>query len=554
MIYDLVVIGGGPAGITSSMYAARAKLKTLVIEKENLGGQIKITNEMVNYPGIQKITGEEYMKNLRNQSINFGVEFKVGEVVDLELDGDIKTIKTKDENIQTRAIIIATGASAKKLGFKGEEEFAGRGVAYCATCDGEFFQDLDVFVIGGGFAAAEESLYLTKYAKKVRIVVRQEEFSCAQSIIEQVKSNDKIEVWYNTELQELKGQDFIESAVFINNKTKEVINFKSEENMAFGVFVFIGYKPQTDIFKDKIDMDDKGYILTDENLQTNKEGVYAVGDLRPKPLRQVVTAVADGAIGAVSAEKYIQHQKHRLGIKHEPLENKIKKEEIKKEEVNVDLNDKKRRSKLLNDDMRNQIKSVLALMENEVNIVSIVDKTNNKSIELMDLLLDIESLGEKLNVEIYEKSQNEEMEKLINADKYPIAALLDKNKNYSGVKFQAVPGGHELNSFILAIYNLAGPGQALDKNVLDEIKSINKKINMKVMVSLSCTLCPEVVVASHKIAIENDNIEAEMIDISLFEELKKKYKIMSVPAIVINDTDIYFGAKKISQIVELLKK
>ena len=191
-------------------------------------------------------------------------------------------------------------------------------------------------------------------------------------------------------------------------------------------------------------------------------------------------------------------------------------------------------------------------MDKEVTLVSIVDEANDKSVEFMDLILDMESLGEKLHVEIYKKNENPKIEEMINADKLPVVALLDKDKNYSGVKFHGVPGGHELNSFILAIYNLAGPGQAIDENLLKEIKSFDKKTNIKVVVSLSCTLCPDVVVASQRLAMENKNIEAEMIELSLFEDIKKKYRIMSVPAIIVNDDKVHFGVKKVNEILDLI--
>ena len=563
MIYDLIIIGGGPAGISAGIYAGRAKLKTLIIEKENMGGQIRTTHEMVNYPGILQTTGNDYMQTLRKQALAFNVDFKEDEVLDLDLEDDVKIIKTKNEEIKGRSVIFATGASPKKLGFKGEKEFTGRGVAYCATCDGEFFQDLDVFVIGGGYAAAEEALFLTKFARKVRVVVRKSEFGCAKTIADKVKAHPKIEVLFNTELEEVGGEGVLQFAKFKNNQSGEVFEYKaSEEDGTFGVFVFIGYKPQTELLKDKVKLNEQGYVITDENMETNVSGVYAAGDLRPKSLRQVVTAVSDGAIAATSAEKYVSEQKHRLGIKDEEptveakKENKVAQEKVveEKKAVYVDINDKNRKSKLLNDTLRSQIKSILAMMENEVTLVSIVDEAMEKSVEFMDLILDMSSLGEKLNVEIYKKSENPEIESKINADKLPVVALLDKNKNYSGVKFHGVPGGHELNSFILAIYNLAGPGQAMDENLLKEIKEFDKKTNIKVVVSLSCTLCPDVVVASQRLAMENENIETEMIELSLFEDIKRKYKIMSVPAIIVNDEKVHFGAKKINEILDLIRK
>ena len=290
-------------------------------------------------------------------------------------------------------------------------------------------------------------------------------------------------------------------------------------------------------------------------METNIPGVYAAGDLRPKVLRQVVTAVSDGAIAATCAEKYVTELKERLGIEDEAEEETTENNNVPSKASNDNLNSAPigGQSKLLNDSLRAQLKGILDKMEKEVTLVSIVDESNPKSIELRDLVLDISNLGDKLNAEIAIRGSNKDLEKKIHADKYPVVALLDSNKEYSGIKFHGVPGGHELNSFIIAIYNLAGPGQALDNTILNEIKSIDKKINIKVAVSLSCHLCPDVVMASQRLAIENKNIEAEMLDLSEFPELKSKYKIMSVPAIILNDEQLFFGAKKIDEIVSIIK-
>ena len=234
------------------------------------------------------------------------------------------------------------------------------------------------------------------------------------------------------------------------------------------------------------------------------------------------------------------------GIVDEPEEAKpAKKEEAPKASAPG-------KSSLLSDAIRGQLTGIFAKMESEVTLVSIVDENVPKSIELRDFLLDIAELSDKLHLELYNKGENKEMEAKMNADKFPVVALLNKNGEYSGVKFHGVPGGHELNSFVLAIYNLAGPGQALDAAILESIKSINKKANIKVMVSLACHFCPDVVVGAQRIAIENPNVEAEMVDISQFQELKKQYKVMSVPAMIINDEQVVFGAKKINEIAALL--
>lgn len=550
-IYDLIIIGGGPAGLSAGLYAGRAKLRTLIIEKENTGGQITTTAEVVNYPGIVKTSGAEMTSQMRIQAENFGVKFKTADVTDVDFNGEIKTIKTNVGDIQGRSVIIATGASPRKLGFPGEIEYGGRGVAYCSTCDGEFFKGLEVLVIGAGFAAAEEAIYLTRFAKKVIIIAREPEFTCAKSIGDKVKANKNIEIRFNTEVVEAVGDDVLRSVKLINNVTNETSEYyPPKEDGTFGIFVFVGYKPQTDVFKNKVDMDRWGYILTDENMRTNVEGVYAAGDLRPKMLRQVVTAVADGAIAATDAEKYVASEKERLGIVDEHIEEE--KVESKKE-VPVSSNIKPGKSALLNDTLRSQLQGILARFENNISLVSIVDENNSKSIELRDLVLDIADLSDKVTALIYKKGENPEMEDKVHANRFPIVAILNKDGEYSGVKFHGVPGGHELNSFIIAMYNVAGPGQEISANVLNDIKSIDKKLNIKVAVSLSCHVCPDVVMAAQRIAIENPNIETEMLDLSNFPELKEKHKIMSVPAIIVNDSKVYFGGKKLEEIVNLLK-
>ena len=551
-IYDLLVIGGGPAGLSTGIYAGRAKLNTLIIEKEELGGQVNKTFDISNYPGARNSNGPKLMEEMRKQADDFGVSFISAKVENMELDGDIKVIKTSKGELKGRAIVIATGASPRKLGFKGEKEFTGRGVAYCSTCDGQFFEGLEVFVIGAGFAAAEEAIFLTKFATKVTVIAREPEFTCAKSIADKVLAHPKIEVKFNTEILEANGQDMINYAKFINNKTKDIFEYNAKkEDGAFGIFIFVGYEPQSALVKGKLKLDNYGYIITNENMETDIDGVYAVGDVRPKQLRQIVTAVADGAIAATSAEKYIITLKEKLGIKDSYEVKKVKKEEPKVE--NNELGNISRKSSLLNDQLRVQLKGILEKVENEVTLVSIVDESNEKSLELRDLVLDISDLGSKVNCEIYLKGENLELENKIHADKYPIVALLNAKREYTGVKFHGVPGGHELNSFILAIYNVGGPGQQVSEEIIKSVKAIDKNVNIKVCVSLSCHLCPDVVASAQRLAIENENIEAEMLDIANFKEIKDKFKIMSVPAMIINDEKVHFGSKKIEEIIEAIK-
>lgn len=551
-IYDVIVIGGGAAGMSAGIYSGRAKMKTLVLEQGSVGGQAKTTNEIVNYPGVRHTTGPKLMEEMHLQAEDFGVKFAQAEVLEAKLEGEIKVLKTTNGDYETRSVIIATGATPRTLGFPGEAEYRGRGVAYCATCDGEFYTGLEVFVIGAGFAAAEEAIFLSRFARKVTVIAREPEFTCAKTIADKVLAHPKIEVKFNTEIVEATGDELLRRAKFINNQTQETFEHVAAEDETFGIFIFAGYVPQTKVFNGLVDMDKWGYIITDENMHTSVEGVYAAGDLRPKVLRQVVTAVADGAIASLEAEKYVAHQKERLGIVEEEIEETPQPKSAAESAPQTKQVAQGGRSALLNDALRGQIATVLGRMENNVTLVTIVDPTNEKSIELRDLVIDIADLGDKLEAVVKTKGEDAALEAKVNADKFPVVAFLDKDGNYAGVKFHGVPGGHELNSFLLAIYNLAGPGQALDASVLEAIKAVDKKVNIKVAVSLSCHLCPDVVVGAQRIAIENPNVEAEMLDIANFPELKTKHKVMSVPCMIVNDEKVTFGSKSIQDMLNFI--
>ncbi len=311
-IYDVIIIGAGPAGLSAGLYAARAKMSTLILEKDKPGGQIVTTDEVANYPGsIHEATGPTLVARMIEQCEEFGAQRKKEGVVSVDFSGEIKTITTEAATYQAKSVIIATGAVPRKMDCPGEKELTGKGVSYCATCDADFFTDLEVFAIGGGDTALEEAMYLTKFARKVTIVHRRDEFRAAKSIVEKVVKHPKIEIIYDAVVQEVKGDGILESAVFKNVKTGETWEYTADENDGtFGMFVFVGYIPFSDLFKGAIDMDAVGYIPTDDDMRTNIPGVFAAGDIRVKSLRQVVTATADGAIAAVQAEKYIEEKFH----------------------------------------------------------------------------------------------------------------------------------------------------------------------------------------------------------------------------------------------------
>ncbi|MBU5591355.1 thioredoxin-disulfide reductase [Clostridium sp. MSJ-4] len=301
-IYDTIIIGGGPAGLSAGLYAARSKMKTLLIERGKFGGQTATTEELENYPGsMENCTGPGLVERMRKQAEEFGTEFVKDEVLEVELDGKVKKIICKKETYEAKTIIIATGAYPRLSGFKNEIELRGRGVSYCATCDADFFTELDVAVIGGGDSAIDEAIYLTKFADSVTIIHRRQGFRAAKTSLEKAQKNPKIKFILDTVVEEAKGDEILEGLVLKNVNTGEISELKVD-----GCFVFVGYLPITELFKDKIKLNDRGDIITDEEMRCDVPGVFAAGDVREKTLRQVVTAAADGAIAATTAEKYIE--------------------------------------------------------------------------------------------------------------------------------------------------------------------------------------------------------------------------------------------------------
>ncbi len=305
-IYDVIIIGAGPAGLAGS-YAGRARMDTLIIEKDKDGGQIVITAEIENYPGgVDEESGPSLIGRMAKQAEHFGAQKVKDTIVDVELEGDVKHLKGLKGDYYGKTVIIATGAHPKPIGCPGEKEFTGKGVSYCATCDGSFFEDFDIYVVGGGDSAVEEAMYLTKFGRQVTLIHRRDQLRAAKSIQEKAFANPKMKFMWNTTVEELKGDGILTSMVVkdtVTGETREIV--ANEEDGTFGVFVFIGFEPHGELFEGKVEMKN-GYIVTDDNMKTNIPGVFAAGDIRVKSLRQVVTAAADGAIAATQAEKYIE--------------------------------------------------------------------------------------------------------------------------------------------------------------------------------------------------------------------------------------------------------
>ena len=537
-LYDVIVVGGGPAGLTAALYLARAKYRVLVLEKEQFGGQISITHEVVNYPGIAKTSGKALTDTIQQQAESFGAEFMLAEATGFDLTGDIKTVRTNRGEYRCFGILLATGAHPRTVGFKGEEEHKGRGVAYCATCDGEFFTGKEIFVVGGGYAAAEESVFLTKFARHVTILVRKDDFSCAASVADQAKNHEKITVLTNTVMEEVSGENGLTYARYKNTATGEVTEYKSKES--FGVFVFAGYAPATEAVKGVVELNEQGYIITNASQKTSADGVYAAGDVCIKPLRQVVTATSDGALAATELEKYVAAIYRKTGLRADtPIP--------KKSSLSVTLETTESASgdELFTNEMRQQLDTVFSRMARPL-LLKISLDSRPVSEELEQFITALVALSDKLEMEVSDRQAE--------GNFAPCVEVCQADGTPTGLAFHGVPSGHEFTSFVLGLYNAAGPGQALDEATREQIAAITSKTDMKILVTLSCTMCPDLVVAAQRIAAENPNVTAHVYDIRHFENLKNQYNVMSVPCLVINNEKVSFGKKNISQILEVLLK
>ena len=540
-LYDVAIIGGGPAGLTAALYLARACYRVIVLEKEKFGGQITITSEVVNYPGIEITDGKTLTEKMRVQAQNFGAEFKLAEVTSINMDNDVKEIETTKGKIHCLGVLLATGAHPRMIGFEGEAEYKGHGVAYCATCDGEFFTGKDIFVIGGGFAAAEESVFLTKYAKHVTILVREEDFTCAKATADETKANKDITVFYNKEVVRVEGDGVLRSITWKDRITGEETTHKVE-NDTFGVFVFAGYAPETSLVKGLAEVDERGYIITDKSQMTTREGLFAAGDVCIKPLRQVVTAVGDGALAATELEKYVvkMHKKTGLVPEQPVREGSATSHNITPASVKPAAEDNG--NALFTSDMLAQLNAVFGKMESKL-VLSLGLDSRDSSNELKHYMEELAKLTDKLSVRLEENVDEKEA---------PYVKVCREDGSYSGLAFHGIPGGHEFTSFILGLYNVAGPGQQIEDDIKSKIEAVDKETKIKLMVSLTCTMCPDLVVAAQRIASLNPKVSTEVYDLNHFPDLRDKYQIMSVPCMVINDGKPNFGKKDISQVLDLI--
>ncbi len=307
--FDVIVIGAGAAGLTAGIYLSRAKVSTLILNEGAVGGQMVLTHEIANYPGVESISGYQLARNMKTQAQKFGCVIKSNiKITNLDVAGEIKSVEVNNKEAYTaHSIILATGGKSRTLGVPGEEQFKGKGISYCATCDGDFFQDKEIIVVGGGNSALEEAVSLTKYASKVTIVHQFDNFQALEHYVEEAKNNSKINFIMESKIIEFAGDESLKKVWIQNQATQEIAEMNVD-----GVFIFIGYVPNTEKIGDKIALNNYGEIIVDKNMATNIAGVYAAGDSIAKRYRQVTTAVADGTIAALSASEYVNNIKKEL--------------------------------------------------------------------------------------------------------------------------------------------------------------------------------------------------------------------------------------------------
>ncbi len=532
--YDAVIIGGGPAGLTAAIYLARAGMRTLVLEKGQPGGQLADSFEVANYPGVISVPGRELGETMLRQAESFGAELRHENAVKLLVQEGDRTVLTDSGEYSCRGVLIAAGARPKSAGFPGEEEFRGRGVSYCAVCDGEFFTGQEIFVVGGGFSAAEESVYLARYASRVTVVIRGEGFKCAPSAAKAALSHPKITVLTRTEIVRAAGDDKLRSVTLRNKDSGEETTISPENGL--GIFVYVGYEPESGFLKGQVDMDERGCVITDSRLQTSVSGVFAAGDIRQKTLRQAATAVGDGALAAAELEKYIsavrQDQRNPSGERTAQYDNGMVRraeQSSRSPQSSVDTEFPPELSEALS-----RARSPLTL--------EITPDGRAVSQKLKEFAGALARISGNISVRVAENPSGQCL---------PCVRVTGEGGCFT---FHGVPAGHELLTFAESLQIASGAGEAVSPETAERLAAVRSPVMIQVLATASCSRCPELVLAAITAACINPLITADIYDVLLFPALREKYGVMSVPFLIINGEKAGAGRKSLAELTELITR
>lgn len=572
-LYDAVIIGGGPAGLTAAIYLGRACRRVLVVEKDRLGGQIATTANVVNYPGVLAASGAELANTMAKQAANFGAEFLAAEVTELSMDSDVKTVHTSAGDIVCLSVLLATGAAPRKIGFGGENDFEGRGVSYCATCDGALFAGKEVIVIGGGYQAAEEAVFLTKYAKKVTVMMRKGDFSCAASVAKAAWENPKIEVFPNTRVTRITGDTAVRAAVIEDTVTKGRETWRPEnEDEPFGVFVLAGRKPATGLVRGMAQLDDDGCVIVNEKQETTCPGLFAAGDVCPKNLRQVATAVGQAAATATEMEGFIAQARRKTGLAPQA------KPAVSPDEISKTLNasasaaavrtegaaNTAGEKPLITPDMAEQAKATLAGMAQPLLLrVSLNDLPVSENVRrFMSEFAQLDSDG-KIKVEYADQpgSSNNQADSSTPtaaanseaAPDLPEIKICFANGEWSRISFHEVPIEHEFTPFLSALSNIAGPGDTISDEARAAIARIDRPLDIKIAAGLDCPRCYKTIIPAIQATCLNGNLRLNVYDIAHFPALQRKHNIMSAPFTILNDGEVLKPGGSVSTMDDLLE-
>lgn len=535
--YDCIIIGGGPAGLSAAIYTARANCRTLVIERNNIGGQTAITSDVANYPGIPHVDGTVLTKTMQQQAQQFGAEFLFASVTKIQPGNLFQQVHTDKGMFLSLGLILATGASPRMAGFQGEAEFRGRGVSYCATCDGAFFQGKSVFVIGGGHSAAQEALFLSKFASHVTMCIRRDRFSCPPSMANRVLTCSNIQVRFQTELIEAGGDTLLRYVILRDKATGTEIRHTAPKGTSLGIFVFAGYTPETALFPPEITLTQNDYLQTDKQQRTNLPGIYGAGDVCEKPLRQIVTAVSDGAVAATTAEHDLVKLRERY---HLPIFFQIQPGQPKVHSVQSDTV-RPEKSKYFHSTLDKQLRRIFSRLRHDLWIH--IHYSSASSLRFVRTVCD---MSPHLHWRIVSSAPSHTIQPTV-------LEFCSADGTSMRVFFHGIPNGHELQAFATTIYNAAGAGTPLDEVTKDVIQTMTH-CQLAVAVMRSCTMCPDTVIAACRMALLCPEIRTDIYDLKYHPQLQKRHQIMSVPCILLNDNIIGFGKKSIQELIELIQK